>query len=71
MSNRSECQEVLTGAFEEVALALARGLGETFQAGWAVSEVTPQEEQIAGQLRARKYLNSHWTARGVSTLSRT
>ena len=58
-------------SFEEVALALARGLGETFQAGWAVSEVTPQEEQIAGQLRARKYLNSHWTARGVSTLSRT
>jgi len=58
-------------AFEEVALALARGLGEVFQARWAVAETTPPEERFAGQLRASKYLNAHWTARGVSTLSRT
>ena len=57
-------------AFEEVALALARGLGETFQARWAVAEMTPAEERLADQLRARKYLNSHWTARGASSLSR-
>ena len=58
-------------AFEEVALALARGLGEVFQARWVVGETTPLEERLAEGLRARKYLSSHWTARGISTLSRT
>ena len=58
-------------SFEEVALALARGLGEVFQVQWTVGETSPLEESLAEGLRARKYLNVHWTARGISTLSRT
>ncbi len=58
-------------AFEEVALALARGVGEVFSVKWDVADVTSREERLAAQLRSRKYLNVHWTARGVSALSRT
>lgn len=56
--------------FEEVALALARGLGSVFAVDWRMGESAPTEERIAQRLRARKYLNAHWTARGSSTLSR-
>ena len=56
--------------FEEVALALARGLGQAFEVRWDLGEVTAGEERLAERLRARKYLNAHWTARGSSTLSR-
>ena len=56
--------------FEEVALALARGLGAAFSVGWEMGEAEPLEDRLAQRLRARKYLNAHWTARGSSTLSR-
>jgi len=56
--------------FEEVALGLARGMGTEFGAQWRIGELTPLEERLAQKLRARKYLNAHWTARGSSTLSR-
>jgi lipoyl(octanoyl) transferase len=56
--------------FEEVALALARGLGSGFSVNWELGEIAAQEDRLAQRLRARKYLNAHWTARGSSTLSR-
>jgi len=56
--------------FEEVALALARGLGAAFSVNWEMGDVAPLEDRLAQRLRARKYLNAHWTARGSSTLSR-
>ena len=56
--------------FEEVALALARGLGSGFSVDWAMGDIAPTEDRLAQRLRARKYLNAHWTARGSSTLSR-
>ena len=56
--------------FEEVGLSLARGLGLSFSTDWEMGEITPAEERLAQRLRARKYLNAHWTARGSSTLSR-
>ena len=56
--------------FEEVALALARGLGAAFSVDWEMGEIVPAEDRLAQRLRARKYLNAHWTARGSSTLSR-
>jgi lipoyl(octanoyl) transferase len=56
--------------FEEVALALARGLGGGFSVAWELGDITATEERLAQRLRARKYLNAHWTARGSSTLSR-
>jgi lipoate-protein ligase A len=55
---------------EEVALALARGLGQTFGVRWHLSGTAAAEEELAEKLRARKYLDAHWTARGSSTLSR-
>jgi lipoate-protein ligase A len=55
---------------EEAAVAVARGIGEAFRVGWVLSEISPVESRIADQLRARKYLSAHWTARGVATLSR-
>jgi lipoyl(octanoyl) transferase len=57
-------------SFEEVALALARGLGGAFGVRWIMCGTTPDEERLAEHLRARKYLNAHWTARGTSTFSR-
>jgi lipoate-protein ligase A len=56
--------------FEEAALSLARGLGESFGVRWEISEATGGEERLAEKLRARKYLNAHWTARGISAFSR-
>jgi lipoate-protein ligase A len=56
--------------FEEVALALARGLGSVFSVDWEMGEIAPAEDRLSQRLRARKYLNAHWTARGSSTLSR-
>jgi lipoyl(octanoyl) transferase len=56
--------------FEEVAVALARGLGSEFGAAWALGEVSAAEERLAEQLRGRKYLSAHWTARGTTSLSR-
>ena len=58
-------------SFEEVALALARGLGEAFGARWKVGGSSPLETTVADRLRSGKYLDAHWTARGASTLSRT
>ena len=58
-------------SFEEVALALARGLGEAFGAQWKVGGSSPLETTLADRLRSGKYLDAHWTARGASTLSRT
>ncbi len=57
--------------FEEVAIAVARGIGEAFGVRWAPGETSEGEERLAEGLRARKYLNAHWTARGRSALSRT
>jgi lipoyl(octanoyl) transferase len=57
--------------FEEVAIAVARGIGEVFGVRWAPGETSVAEERLADGLRARKYLNAHWTARGRSALSRT
>jgi lipoate-protein ligase A len=56
---------------EETAVAVARGIGEAFQVKWIFSELSPTETRLADQLRARKYLSAHWTARGVATLTRT
>lgn len=56
--------------FEEAALAVARGLGQAFDVRWEMGELGIGEERLAQRLRARKYLNAHWTARGSSTLSR-
>jgi len=56
--------------FEEAALAIARGLGEAFEVQWQMGEMEGAEERLAERLRARKYLNAHWTARGSTTLSR-
>jgi lipoate-protein ligase A len=56
--------------FDEVALGLARGLTAEFDVQWGIEGLTPLEERLAQKLRARKYLNAHWTARGSSTLSR-
>ena len=56
--------------FDEVALALARGLGRVFPLRWEIGGIAGGEERLAQRLRARKYLNAHWTARGSSTLSR-
>jgi lipoate-protein ligase A len=56
---------------EEVALAVARGLGQTFGVQWNLGTTESTEERLAEALRARKYLNAHWTARGTSTLSHT
>jgi lipoate-protein ligase A len=56
--------------YEEVAVALARGLGQAFGVGWNLEGAAPEEERSAGRLRARKYLNAHWNARGSSTFSR-
>lgn len=55
---------------EETALAVARGLEETFSIRWSIGELTEGEQRLARRLRARKYLNAHWTVRGSSTLSR-
>ena len=57
--------------FEEVAIAVARGIGEVFGVRWAPGEPSEGEERLADGLRSRKYLNAHWTARGRSALSRT
>lgn len=57
--------------FEEVAVAVARGLGETFGIRWWQAGTTAVEDRLAESLRARKYLNAHWTARGITALSRT
>ena len=56
--------------FEEVALALARGLGEAFAVRWELAEFGGLEDRLAQRLRSRKYLNAHWTARGSTALSR-
>ena len=56
--------------FEEVALALARGLASSFSVDWEMGDIASAEDRLAQRLRARKYLNAHWTARGSSTLSR-
>ncbi len=58
-------------AFEEVAVALARGIGGSFGVEWRMGEATPHEESMADRLRARKYLDSRWTGRGSSAFSRT
>jgi lipoate-protein ligase A len=55
---------------EEVALAVARGLEESFSIRWSMADLGEGEQRLARRLRARKYLNAHWTVRGSSTLSR-
>jgi lipoate-protein ligase A len=56
---------------EEVAVALARGIGESFGVGWKLEEAAAEEAALAEKLRVRKYLNAHWNARGSAALSRT
>jgi len=56
--------------FEEVAVAMARGVGEVFGIRWFQGDATVGEDRLATHLRAQKYLNTHWTSHGSSALSR-
>ena len=57
--------------FEEVAVAVARGIGSSLGIEWTAAEGTGEEAIRSERLRAGKYLSAHWTGRGRLSFSRT